>query len=165
MLIGVLSDTHDNLPMVHRAVERLRAEGVQRIIHAGDIIAPFSLKALLKVGLPLTCVFGNCDGEKKGVVKLCADIHEPPHQFELEGKKIVLGHDPALLEGQVIEGTDLVICGHTHTPEVRRQGATLWLNPGEAGGLLSGRATLAVVDLAQMSVRIIELGYQEGAQT
>ncbi len=41
MLIGVVSDTHDNLPLVEKAVKRLNEEKVNLVLHAGDYVAPF----------------------------------------------------------------------------------------------------------------------------
>ena len=41
MLVGLISDTHDNLPMVEKAVKRLNEEKVGLVLHAGDYVAPF----------------------------------------------------------------------------------------------------------------------------
>ena len=48
MKIGVMSDSHDNLPAIRRALARFEAEGAEAVIHAGDFVAPFSIKELLK---------------------------------------------------------------------------------------------------------------------
>lgn len=160
MLIGVVADTHDNLPMVHRATTALRERGVRLLVHAGDFISPFALKLLLKPGLPLVGVFGNNDGEKEGLKKISADVFEGPHRFEIAGKRIVVAHEPAVLEDAIEEADDLAVCGHTHQASISH-GTPLAVNPGEVCGWLSGLATVAVVDLESMSARIIELGEQE----
>jgi len=41
MKIGIMSDSHDNMNMVAKAVELFNQRGVSRVLHAGDIIAPF----------------------------------------------------------------------------------------------------------------------------
>lgn len=41
MIIGLISDTHDNLPMVEKAVKKLNQENVALVLHAGDYVAPF----------------------------------------------------------------------------------------------------------------------------
>ncbi|RLB07482.1 MAG: YfcE family phosphodiesterase, partial [Deltaproteobacteria bacterium] len=46
MKIGLMADSHDHVPMIERACDLFNAEGVQMVIHAGDYIAPFSLRPL-----------------------------------------------------------------------------------------------------------------------
>ncbi len=139
MLIGVISDTHDNLPKVALAADRFRKEGVETILHAGDYVAPFALGVLMAAGIPLIGVFGNNDGERAGLLKACEAIHEPPYRFELGGRTIVLAHDAAELNDKVTDGADLVIHGHDH--KLRWEpGPPALLDPGEAGGWLTGTA-------------------------
>ena len=160
MLVGVLADTHDNLPKVQRAVSLLRERGAEAILHAGDFVAPFAMKVLLGAEMPLIAVMGNNDGEVAALCALCEYLHEPPYRFELGGRQIVLSHDAALLADEVCAGADLVICGHSHEPEIK-PGPPLRINPGEGGGWLSGRCTAALVDLDTMDAEIVELGEQE----
>jgi len=40
MLIGILSDSHDNFPGLMEAVEIFKRRKVEMILHAGDVIAP-----------------------------------------------------------------------------------------------------------------------------
>jgi predicted phosphodiesterase len=40
MLIGLISDTHDNLPMIEKAVKKLNEENVALVLHAGDYVLP-----------------------------------------------------------------------------------------------------------------------------
>lgn len=160
MLVGVLSDTHDNLPKIASATDLFARRGVAAILHAGDFVAPFALRVLMKPGMPFVAVFGNNDGERRGLQKLCSTLYEPPHRFELDGRAIVLAHDRAELEGEVVAGADLLVHGHDHQAALR-PGSPLVLNPGEAGGWLSGRCTAAIVDLETMEAEIVELGPQE----
>ena len=46
MRIGIISDTHDNVPMVQRAVEIFNAEAVDLVLHEGDYVSPFAVKPL-----------------------------------------------------------------------------------------------------------------------
>ena len=163
MLIGVLSDTHDNLPKVRRALAIFKERRVEAILHAGDIVAPFTMRLLMRSGLPLIAVFGNNDGEHKGLRKVCETIYDAPHILQLGGRKIVLAHEPEVLVPALTSGADLVIHGHNHIMGVE-PGPPMILNPGEGGGWLSGRPTAALVDLAQMKVEIIDLGPQETVQ-
>jgi len=160
MLVGVIADTHDNLPLVARAMELFRRRGVGAVLHAGDFVAPFALKALLEPGIPLYGVFGNNDGERAGLGSLCPTLHEAPYRVELGGRTIVLAHSPQQLDARSTEGADLVIHGHTHRVRLEA-GRPLLLNPGEAGGWLTGRPTVAVVDLEAMKAEIVELRREE----
>ena len=51
---------------------------------------------------------------------------------------------------------DLVVFGHTHEVEERIEKG-LMLNPGEVGGWLTGRCTVALVDLESLEVEIRDL--------
>lgn len=163
MLIGVVADTHDNMPKIASARSLFVQERVEAILHAGDFVAPFALKALTQPGIPLIGVFGNNDGERTGLRKLCDALYEPPHRLELGGRVIVLAHDPKGLENEPPEGVDLIVQGHTHWPSIE-EGTPLAVNPGEAGGWLTGRCTVAIVDLAGMRAEIRDLGSQETVQ-
>lgn len=59
MKLGVLSDTHDNVPLVHQAAAFLRREAPARILHLGDVTTPATVAAF--AGLPVTFVRGNND--------------------------------------------------------------------------------------------------------
>lgn len=51
MKIGLIADSHDNLPMIRAAVEVFTAAGVEAVLRAGDIIAPFAAKEFLAADL------------------------------------------------------------------------------------------------------------------
>jgi putative phosphoesterase len=157
MKIGVMADSHDNVPMVRSAVDIFRVEDVDCVIHAGDIVAPFAAKELLKFEKRVICVFGNNDGERKWLKKLLIDIHEPPHVFELGGRRVVLTHMIEDVPQNPSVKPEIVICGHTHVTEIQLNDDGLRLNPGECGGWLTGKCTVAILDTKSMDVRIVEL--------
>lgn len=162
MLVGVISDTHDNMPMIGAAADLFKERNVEAIVHAGDWVAPFALDVLLDAGIPLIGVLGNNDGEKRGLLERCAGLHDGPRRFELGGRSVALAHAEAQLGG-VADGADLLVCGHSHRPEVRR-GRSLLINPGEACGWLTGRCTVALLWLDEMRTEIVELGSAETLQ-
>ncbi|MBS3813049.1 metallophosphoesterase family protein, partial [Candidatus Bipolaricaulota bacterium] len=51
---------------------------------------------------------------------------------------------------------DVIVYGHTHKIDVQ-QGKPLVINPGEAGGWLTGRSTVAILDLKETSVEIRDI--------
>jgi len=156
MLVGVISDTHDNLPMIRRAIARFGELGVECLIHAGDFIAPFALKEVLKFEGPVYAVCGNNDGERKGLKKLLPGLKKRRLRVKLGGKRVIVVHREEKLKKDDLAGSDLVVVGHTHAAEVR-QGRPLLVNPGECAGWLKGIATIATVDTETLQARIINL--------
>lgn len=59
MRIGVIADTHDRLPFIERAVQRLNEEEVELVLHAGDFIAPFVTSTFEPLEARMIAVFGN----------------------------------------------------------------------------------------------------------
>jgi hypothetical protein len=184
-MIGILSDTHDNLDAVRLAVQLFRDAGCSLLIHAGDFVAPFAARELGKAGIPVQAVYGNCDGEKHGLADAIAPfgaIQDAPLILQHAGLSILVTHSAAwksVRRGEYdaggpgvslgvslrrtrswIETTgkyDVVIFGHTHKPEVGREGRTLVINPGEACGWLTGRKTVALLDPMTRSADILPL--------
>jgi putative phosphoesterase len=159
MHIGIISDSHDNMPALHKAVEIFTARKAEHVIHAGDFTSPFTFRALKHLQCGFTGVFGNNDGEKILLHKLSGErIFSQPHVFELAGRKIVVMHEHHVVDALAESGRyDLVVCGHTHQPDIRTIGKTLVVNPGEAGGWLYTGQTIAIVNLGDLSAEIITL--------
>jgi putative phosphoesterase len=154
MRIGVLSDTHDNIPKLEKAVSFFNKRKVGFVFHAGDFIAPFTMRTLSALNCDWRGVFGNNDGEKKGLASVSeGKIREGPLRIRLEGKQIVVIHDLSQIDFKAKEA-DLIISGHTHKPEILRQSSELLVNPGECGGWLYGKSTIALIDLGPLSATI-----------
>ena len=145
MKIGIVSDTHDNLPRIAAAVELLSAAGAEALIHAGDFIAPFSVKALLEFPGEVYGVFGNNDGEKAGIKRIWKHVFYGPYLLELGGLRILVAHEEEALSRAPYDDVDVRIFGHNHKAEIR-DGRPLDINPGTAAGILVARATCAILD-------------------
>jgi len=157
MIIGILSDTHDNLPQLEKAVAFFNKHNVAFVLHAGDFVAPFTLSRMKKLSCDWRGVFGNNDGEKKGLgLASEGKIGDGPLRLELDGRQIVVVHDINQLDLQS-EKAALVVSGHTHKPEIVAQPARLLVNPGECSGWISGQSTVAIVDLAALSAKLYTL--------
>jgi len=160
-LIGILSDSHDNLTMIRRAVSLFRDAGCRLIIHAGDFVAPFAAKELSAAKCPVKAVFGNCDGEKEGLRTAIAsfgEIREAPLVFVENGLRILVCHYHFPVMEYAGSGEyDVVIFGHTHKPEIKRRRKTLIINPGEAGGWVTGKSTAMLLDSKTMAAEIIAI--------
>jgi len=164
MKIGIISDTHDNVYLIERAVDLFNKEGVSLVLHAGDFISPFVPRWFSKLKCKLIGVYGNNENERTLLAKRFSELgHEIRGYFALmnvEGLKIALlhGHDADLLNWLVDEANvDVVVYGHTHRPEVKYRGDKLIVNPGEACGYLTGRATVAVLDTEEKKATLLEL--------
>ncbi|MEZ0346577.1 MAG: metallophosphoesterase [Infirmifilum sp.] len=166
MRIAVISDSHDHLEALNNFITKVKGE-VEVIIHAGDIVSPFALRALR--GFKVYAVFGNNDGEKL-LLKKTADelgivLEEPPLFLTLEDKKIAVIHGAStpdktelLVQALAQSGLfHLVIYGHTHKADVRKIKDTLIVNPGTISGYLAPTRTFAVVDLDSMHVDLVEV--------
>ncbi|MGQ9673074.1 MAG: metallophosphoesterase [Candidatus Aminicenantales bacterium] len=160
-MIGVISDSHDNVTMVRRAVALLKRANCELVLHAGDFVAPFAARELAALHCPVKAVFGNCDGEKIGLEKALegfGEIEEAPLLFTHSGRKILLVHYHFSVGKYAASGNyDAIVFGHTHKPEIKKDGQTLLLNPGEAGGWLSGKATAALLNLENLEAEIVSL--------
>src|SRR6266478_2562751 len=139
MKIGVISDTHDHFdPRIPEFFE-----GVDHILHAGDIGLPWLILQLENIA-PVTAVLGNTD------IDLSYKLTEV---LRLAGRKFLIHHivdvrspaDP--IKRRIIrENPDVVVFGHTHKPFSEMLGQTLYLNPGYAGKSRFGLArTVAIL--------------------
>jgi putative phosphoesterase len=157
MLVGIMSDSHDRLPMIDAALALFGRQGVEALIHAGDFVAPFAAGRVLRFSGPLYATYGNNDGERAGLKKLIPQIQDGPLRLELGGRKIFVHH--AIDSGTMVdtERPDIIITGHTHEPANRSEAGTLSVNPGECCGWVTGRCTVAVVDTQGPSATICEL--------
>jgi len=165
MLIGAISDTHDNLPLIEKAVQTLNDQKVGLVLHAGDYVAGFVIPKLAKLNCPLIGVFGNNDGDHELLKKRFSEtknctIHDRFAQITIENYRIALlhGHETELLNAIVDGGYfDAVIHGHSHNKNIEQKGKTLSINPGELCGYITGKPTIAILDTIKKEAKIVEL--------
>jgi uncharacterized protein len=156
-VVGLISDTHGLLrPEVAAAFE-----GVDLILHAGDVGGQPVLDALAEIG-PVEAVYGNVD-----------DPHDPLLARErvvtVGGVTIHVSHGHELgrptpeLALARYRG-DVVVFGHTHRAiVVRDDDDRIGMNPGAAGprrfdlAASVARLTIARGEPAQVDVEIISL--------
>jgi len=154
--IGVISDTHDHLDNVRKAVALFNRLKPDRVVHCGDFVARFVLREMSGLQMPVSAVYGNCDGDRpalhQGAAELGFGLHDGPYEFDLGGKRIVVSHRPLTPPPDC----DFYLHGHTH--KLRHEGSRpVIVNPGEACGWLSGRATAALLDTETSEVEFFDL--------
>jgi putative phosphoesterase len=146
---------------IERAMRLIIAERVSHVIHAGDYVAPFSLKLILRDlgGIEFTGVFGNNDGEKAGLTKLASSrIHKAPHTFTVDGKRFFLTHDIERHDLNELKKTnDVIIFGHSHKPLVEQRNGVAVINPGACCGILAKFPSIAFLTLPEMKAEIVRL--------
>jgi len=164
MIVGLIADTHDHLPLIDKAVERLNQEKVDLVLHAGDYVAGFSVQHLKPLKAPLIGIFGNNDGDhellQKKFRELGAELRGRFAEVRVDGLRIAMlhGEEEELLNSLVsAESHDLIVHGHTHEAKIYRKGKTLVVNPGEVCGYLSGKPTIAILNTETLEVKIIQL--------
>lgn len=134
MVIGIISDTHDNVPNIQMAVELFKKNKVDFVIHCGDIVAPGTVKYFK--GLKMKFVFGNCDGDRLKIEEKVRDIGGEHYgrimKLIVNKKKIGVFHgDDILVNDKMLhQGFDYYIHGHTHIPEDKKVNNTRVLCPG-----------------------------------
>jgi putative phosphoesterase len=155
--IGLISDTHDQKERVLKAIEIFNQRGVAFVLHCGDYVAPFTLRLFATLKAPLQGVFGNCDGEKSGLAKAAEEykfsLVNPPLKLTCGDKSILVYHK---LPEEIKDDVDFIIFGHTHQ-SLLKPGRPFLLNPGEACGWLTGKATIAILDLKEKEAELIEI--------
>jgi len=129
VLVGIVADTHG---LFDPALQR-HLQGVDRIIHAGDIGDMAVLEELRQIA-PVIAVSGNVDTGPAG--KFPGET-----VVQLAGCRIAVRH--VVYEGGSIRRDarrfldrtkpDVCIFGHTHKPKIEWIGRLLLFNPGSAG--------------------------------
>ena len=159
MKIGVVSDTHNNHRNVKEIVRLFNSANVGHVVHTGDITRANTLELFRELNVPLSGVYGNNDTERTELDKIAAscgfEFIDPPLAFELEGKRIVVVHDPRDLNDELTTYADLALHGHTHLLRIENLNELTIFNPGECAGHMKGFNAIGIVDLESMSPSLL----------
>ncbi len=161
MKIGIISDTHDNLPQIRKAVKVFNREKVELVLHAGDFVSPFTSLEFKNLNCPLKGVFGNNDGDKlylQEKFKGIGELYPAPYNVNINSKNVIMLHKEKLIDALAeSQKYDVIIYGHSHRTDLRKIKKTLIINPGECGGWLTGESTIALLDLETLEAKVINL--------
>jgi len=159
MKIGIISDTHDHMDNIRKALAVFKKHNVKKIIHAGDFVSPFTWRVFKEFDGEFYGVFGNNDGDRVLLKKMYGERIQPQiREFEIESKKFALMHEPQMLEPLALSGKfDIIVYGHMHEIDIRKLNNTLIINPGEACGWLYGKATAVILDLESLKPEVVPL--------
>jgi putative phosphoesterase len=149
---------------IRKAVKFFNEKKVKAVLHAGDLVSPFTARAFKELESEFYFVFGNNDGDKVTLTKRFEEIGATScgnfGDLTIDGLHIALLHgtNEALVKALARSGEyDVVVRGHTHDPGVKIIEGVPVINPGEASGVLSGQSTVAVLDIANLNVEITQL--------
>jgi putative phosphoesterase len=164
MLIGVLSDIHDNLDNLRKALAIFKERGVQALIFCGDFCSPIPSRVMAgEFQGDVHCVFGNGDGDRFAMLNAAntrypnLKLHGEYAELEFEGVKVAVTHYPFYARALARTGDyQAVFSGHTHEAHEERIVGCLWVNPGDILGW-KGQPSCAVYDTATNSVEMVTI--------
>ena len=166
-----MSDSHDNLTNIQKAIGFFLNEGVEKIIHCGDMVAPFigrAMQALKGTEIETVAIYGNNDGERDAFHSMMGDFVNFPGIFydcNWNDCNIAVYHGTLdKILNCIIDSKhyEVVLCGHTHQKRVetrdgvldRKSGGVLRVfdrNGDDCGNRLRRKAS------SESSVNIIEI--------
>ena len=160
MLIGIISDTHDELIRTRNAVNLLRARGAEVIIHCGDIFGPEVIAECAI--LPLYFTFGNRDCDLVPALKEAARTHgatclEWGGLFTIAQKRIAVVHGHLTMDLRPLLNTspDYLCSGHSHIAGDWYEGPTRRVNPGALAE--ADEYSVALLDLETDTVQFFPI--------
>jgi len=161
MLIGIMSDTHNDVDATVTAISIFRERGIKTIIHAGDITSPRMLEYLKDFECYI--VLGNGDIIDSDDINAKASSLGIGHvgekvEFECCGKSFIVfhGHDVPMYRQAVSSGKyNFIIKGHTHHFENYISNECRIINPGAVYG--HDESSIAILDVEADRVEKISL--------
>ncbi len=159
MLIAIISDTHDNLLRLQKAVNEIEAREIKLVFHCGDIGIE-SAKFLSRQLLQVYAVCGNNDYYPE-IHRECVGtnigLFEDIGEIEIDKKKIAITHYPKVAE--VLAGLkkyNVVFCGHTHKKDIHITNNAKIINPGS---IIGDRAdpSFAIYDTIKDKIEFIKI--------
>ena len=161
MEIGIISDSHDHVDNIKKAVQIFKDRKIDLVFHLGDYVAPSSVR--LFKGVKVIGIFGNNDGEQFRVTKafgeIDGEIKEDFCEINKDYVKFALYHGkwPEITEALLKCGKyDVVLYGHDHNKLQKKVGKTISLNPGTAHGF-GKKCTIAIFDTKSKKAEFVEL--------
>jgi len=163
MILAVMSDTHDHIWNLRKALEIIRQHNARAIVHCGDFVAPFMLKELNQAQIPVHGVFGNNDGDQYLLTKMSLAESSNVRFYGLMGEltladfRVAFSHYRTVADGLAASGRfDLVCFGHSHEAFLEKREKTDLLNPGEVMGK-DGSPGFYLVDTADRTYEAVSL--------
>ncbi len=161
MLIGVVSDTHNNIKNIKKIIALFNKEKVDFVIHTGDICNAKTFEKFSSLNCKLIGVYGNNDRNELGLEdisnKYSFEFQEPPKSINIGNRNIAIFHEPNLIDNFLSRNQDIdvVLHGHTHRYRKEINNDVLYFNPGESAGMQKGKNAIGILDLEALTARRI----------
>ncbi len=162
MKIAIVSDTHNNWMNFKKAIDWIKKQKIQLILHCGDISSQETINDAKKLFASPQGESHQKRDEEIKFVKGNADYDLPDlpekTELELENKKIAFCHFPNEAKKMAQSGNfDLVFYGHTHRAWDEKIGDCHMINPGEIAGQFY-KPTFAIYDTiaGDLELKILE---------
>lgn len=155
MLLAVFSDSHGNVDNLRRAVALCRPD---RAIFLGDGLRDAETVAAENPSLPFILLRGNCDWSFHG--------YDESILFTLDGVRIFAAHGhrhgvktdyDGFWNSVACSGSALGLFGHTHAPDIVRDGDRYLMNPGSVGAYDRPSFGLVRIDRGSFSCELRRL--------
>jgi hypothetical protein len=166
MNVGIISDTHDNVPAIQDAMRIFADRGVETVIHCGDFVAPPAVRHLEREGIDVHAVRGNNDGEREGLISAFenlqgGELHGRFAELTFDGRDFAVlhGEDKPLIEALANSAAyDYVVHGHWHVREQRTVDGTTVINPGgHFPTIPEEHRTVAIVETDSDTVEFVDV--------
>ncbi len=147
MRVGVISDTHGNIPLFNKAIKEMGE--IDIYIHLGDYIND-AKKVFNNTEVNYIAVKGNCDLIDNEDEEVVVDINSKKF-FICHGHKynIKYGYNNIYYRA-LEEEANVVLFGHTHMPLLLWYNGILFFNPGSTiypkGGSEASYGVIEIVD-------------------
>ena len=163
MKIGILSDTHNHVENLQKALAIFQERKIQILLHCGDVNTPDTAAKL--TGFQLHYVYGNTDYAQMHIGSVIRDLHPKNSAglvFTGEIAGVMLGathgHLFTELEKLIVDGRfRYVFHGHTHQRRDEMVGETRVINPGALGGTQYETRSICILDLQTNALEFIEV--------
>jgi putative phosphoesterase len=139
--IAIISDIHDNIWNLEKALDQINASGAETLLCCGDFCAPFIITQIAEAFKgPIHAIFGNNDADGR-LLQVMASQHEhfTLHgiycELQIGGRDVAMIHYPEPARRIAQSGAfDLVCYGHNHLQNWEAVGGGFLVNPGEVMG-------------------------------
>jgi len=163
MRIGILSDTHDHVPLTRQAVRLLLRHGAEALVHCGDLTGP----EIVRVCAVLPCVFAFGNHDADNVPKLELAITEAKATcigwggvVEMGGKRIAITHGHSGMRELLAQNPDYLMHGHSHIAADCLVGRVRRICPGAL--TRTAAVSVALLDTDTGDVRFLSLAGETG---
>lgn len=159
MKVLILSDIHDNIVNLDKALAIGKAESAEVVVCCGDITNQETLGRFIALDWPVHIVHGNADLYDPVEIPIGGKVryHGEIAVLKIDGRLIGICHEPYKLDGVMAlagsEQCEIIFYGHTHKPWEQAIRGVRTINPGNLNGVQFA-ASFAIWDTVSNEVEL-----------